>query len=240
MIIVSDKITMLRNDVILLRRQCINIMKENVEYEKKVLLIEAAKKEFREKGYNKASLRSICSKAGVTTGALYFFFENKAELFSAIVDEPIKGLKKLLMEHFREDREYMEHLDSLKNIEMDHSDLSDMLVEYIYRYYDSFLLLLTSAENTVYENCMDEFVKLTETAMPIMFSGLKGYTYDEYMSHWMSHITIDAFVNVVKHEPEVEEAKIKLRKIMNYLIEGWVQLILVPLTDGVSINDSSS
>ena len=149
MIIVSDKITVLRNDVILLRRQCINIMKENVEYEKKVLLIEAAKKEFREKGYNKASLRSICSKAGVTTGALYFFFENKAELFSAIVDEPIKGLKKLLMEHFREDREYMEHLDSLKNIEMDHSDLSDMLVEYIYRYYDSFLLLLTSRKHSI-------------------------------------------------------------------------------------------
>jgi len=229
MIIVSDKITVLRNDVILLRRQCINFMKENVEYEKKALLIEAAKKEFREKGYNKASLRSICSKAGVTTGALYFFFENKAELFSAIVDEPVKGLKKMLIEHFKEDREYMEHLDSFENMEMDHSDLSDMLVEYLYKYYDSFILLLTASENTVYVNCIDEIVKLTETAMPVMLSGLKGYTYDEYMSHWMSHITVDAFVNVIKHETDVEQAKTKLRKIMNYLIEGWVQLVFVPL-----------
>ena len=110
-------------------------MKENVEYEKRALLIEAAKKEFKEKGYNKASLRSICAKAGVTTGALYFFFENKAELFSAIVDQPIKGLKKLLMEHFQEDREYMQNLDSMEKMEMDHSDLSDMLVEYIYSNY---------------------------------------------------------------------------------------------------------
>ena len=204
-------------------------MKENVEYEKRVLLIEAAKKEFREKGYNKASLRSICAKAGVTTGALYFFFENKAELFSAIVDEPIKGLKKLLMEHFKEDGEYMEHLDSMENMEMDHSDLSDMLVDYIYRNYDSFLLLLTSAENTVYENCMDEFVTLTESSMPIMLSGLKGYSYDEYMSHWMSHITVDAFVNVIKHEKDVKQAKDKLRRIMNYLIEGWVELVMVSL-----------
>ena len=204
-------------------------MKENVEYEKRALLIEAAKKEFREKGYNKASLRSICAKAGVTTGALYFFFENKAELFSAIVDEPIKGLKKLLVEHFKEDREYMEHLDSVENMEMDHSDLSDMLVDYIYRNYDSFLLLLTSAENTVYENCMDEFVTLTESSMPIMLSGLKGYSYDEYMSHWMSHITVDAFVNVIKHEKDVKQAKDKLRRIMNYLIEGWVELVMVSL-----------
>jgi AcrR family transcriptional regulator len=204
-------------------------MKNNIEYEKRTLLIEAAKKEFREKGYNKASLRSICAKAGVTTGALYFFFENKAELFSAIVDEPVKGLKKMLIEHFKDDREYMEHLDSFENMEMDHSDLSDMLVEYLYKYYDSFILLLTASENTVYVNCIDEIVKLTETAMPVMLSGLKGYTYDEYMSHWMSHITVDAFVNVIKHETDVEQAKTKLRKIMNYLIEGWVQLVFVPL-----------
>ena len=206
-------------------------MKENVEYEKRALLIEAAKKEFKEKGYNKASLRSICAKAGVTTGALYFFFENKAELFSAIVDQPIKGLKKLLMEHFQEDREYMQNLDSMENMEMDHSDLSDMLVEYIYSNYDSLMLLLTSAENTVYENCIDELVTLTENSMPIMLSGLKGYTYDEYMSHWMSHITVDAFLNVIKHETDMEQAKLKLRKIMNYLIEGWVELVLVSLNN---------
>ena len=206
-------------------------MKENVEYEKRALLIEAAKKEFKEKGYNKASLRSICAKAGVTTGALYFFFENKAELFSAIVDQPIKGLKKLLIEHFQEDREYMQNLDSMENMEMDHSDLSDMLVEYIYSNYDSLMLLLTSAENTVYENCIDELVTLTENSMPIMLSGLKGYTYDEYMSHWMSHITVDAFLNVIKHETDMEQAKLKLRKIMNYLIEGWVELVLVSLNN---------
>lgn len=204
-------------------------MKDNIEYEKRTLLIEAAKKEFKEKGYNKASLRSICAKAGVTTGALYFFFENKAELFSAIVEEPVKGLKKMLTEHFLEDKEYMEHLESMENMEMDHSDLSDMLVEYIYKYYDSFVLLLTASENTVYDNCIDEFVKLTETAMPIMMAGLKEYTYDDYMSHWMSHITVDAFVNVIKHDTDVEKAKVKLRKIMNYLIQGWIQLILVPL-----------
>ena len=34
-------------------------------------LLECAKAEFMEKGFTKASLRSICTKAGVTTGALY-------------------------------------------------------------------------------------------------------------------------------------------------------------------------
>ena len=44
-------------------------------------LLEAGKEEFRDRGFLKASLRAICKKADVTTGALYFFFESKAALF---------------------------------------------------------------------------------------------------------------------------------------------------------------
>ena len=40
-------------------------------------ILKAAREEFLEKGYKGASLRSICKKAGVTTGAFYFQFENK-------------------------------------------------------------------------------------------------------------------------------------------------------------------
>lgn len=203
------------------------IMKQDVEYKKRELLIEAAKKEFLEKGYNKASLRTICSKAGVTTGALYFFFENKAELFAAIVDEPLKGLKKLVATHFKEDSMYMSKLGSLSEIELDHSDESDMFIEYIYDYRDNFMLILNSSENTVYENCVDEFVVMIEKSIPMMMSGMKGYTYDEYMSHWMAHLTIDAFINVIKHIDDKEDAKRRMRPILNYLVKGWVELVMV-------------
>ncbi len=203
------------------------IMKQDVEYKKRELLIEAAKKEFLEKGYNKASLRTICSKAGVTTGALYFFFENKAELFAAIVDEPLKGLKKLVATHFKEDSMYMSNLGSLSEIELDHSDESDMFIEYIYDYRDNFMLILNSSENTVYENCVDEFVVMIEKSIPMMMSGMKGYTYDEYMSHWMAHLTIDAFINVIKHIDDKEDAKRRMRPILNYLVKGWVELVMV-------------
>ena len=202
-------------------------MKQDVEYKKRELLIEAAKKEFLEKGYNKASLRNICSQAGVTTGALYFFFKNKEELFAEIVDGPLMGLKKLLAEHFRRDRESMTGLETTDDIEMDHSDESDMFIEYIYRYRDSFILLLSSSENTVYENCVDEFVDMLERSLPMMISAMKGYTCDEYMAHWMSHQTIDAFINVIKHIQDKDEAKRRMRPILNYLIKGWVDLVMV-------------
>ncbi len=204
-------------------------MKQDVEYNKRELLTEAAKKEFLEKGYNGASLRSICAKAGVTTGALYFFFENKEQLFSAIVDEPLAGLKKLLSEHFRQDSEYMSGIASTAEIELDHSSESDMFIDHIYDHRDSFILLLNSSENTVYENCVDEFVEMLERSVPMMMSGMKGYTHDDYMSHWMAHLTIDAFINVIKHIEDREEAKRRMRPILNYLVKGWVELVMIPV-----------
>ncbi len=202
-------------------------MKSDSDYEKKELLLNAAKKEFLEKGYNKASLRTICASAGVTTGALYFFFDNKADLFAAIVDPPINELKKILFEHFSEDAEFMSNLKSLDDIEVDHSDVSDMITEHIYRYYDNFMLALNGSENTVYEHVVDDFVKLLEESVPYMLSGLKGYTSDEYMSHWMSHISIDAYIQVIKHEKDKEIAKCRLRSILNYLTKGWIDLVMV-------------
>ena len=62
------------------------------ELETREKLLESAMAEFSENGYMKASLRKICADAGVTTGALYFFFKNKNDLFKAIVDEPLKEL----------------------------------------------------------------------------------------------------------------------------------------------------
>ncbi|MCR4841998.1 MAG: TetR/AcrR family transcriptional regulator [Eubacterium sp.] len=202
-------------------------MKKDTDYEKRDLLIAAAKEEFMEKGYNKASLRSICAKAGVTTGALYFFFENKADLFSAIVDGPINELKSLVIGHFRDDAAYMSTLSSIEEIDMEHDDVSDMFADCIYRNRDSFLILLTGAENTVYENVVDDFVALMDRAIPPMISAMKGYKSDEFMCHWMSHMTVDSFIHVIKHVEDRDEAAEKLRGITNYIVRGWVELGMV-------------
>lgn len=48
-------------------------------------LLQAASDEFYAYGYRRASLRNICKACGVTTGAFYFSFSSKQELFRAIV-----------------------------------------------------------------------------------------------------------------------------------------------------------
>lgn len=57
----------------------------NLSKEKKEKLIKAAIKEFSSVPYNKASINNIISKAGISRGSFYMYFENKEELFQYIL-----------------------------------------------------------------------------------------------------------------------------------------------------------
>ena len=205
------------------------MIKDENDYEKRKKLIEAGKKEFLEKGYNKASLRKICSDAGVTTGALYFFFENKEDLYSSIVNPPLMELKKMVIEHFKEDQAFLSNMDSLDLGNLDHSDIADLLVDHVYKNYDSFILLLSGSKEDALENGIDEFVEILEQSTIAMVSGSKFYTYDPFMTHWMAHTTVDSMVHVINHEKDVNVAKKRIQSIMNYLVIGWVKLVMVPI-----------
>ena len=66
----------------------------------KQLLIEAAAHEFSVQDYDHASLRQICSRAGVTTGALYFFFENKEDLMRHTIEPLTTSVLELVKEWY--------------------------------------------------------------------------------------------------------------------------------------------
>jgi AcrR family transcriptional regulator len=55
-------------------------------------LLQAAFEEMYRRGFQAASLDTILRKAGVTKGALYHHFADKASLGYAVVDEVVKGL----------------------------------------------------------------------------------------------------------------------------------------------------
>jgi len=62
--------------------------KEDAE-ETRHQLLEAAQRVFAEKGVSRTSLQDIAQAAGVTRGAIYWHFKNKAELFNAMMDSAV-------------------------------------------------------------------------------------------------------------------------------------------------------
>ena len=61
-------------------------------------LIESARKEFIEKGFIKAELKTICENANITTGAVYKRYKGKEELFRAVVEKAVATLDSFVSE----------------------------------------------------------------------------------------------------------------------------------------------
>ena len=59
-------------------------------------ILECAKNDFLQNGYQGVSLKEICHHAGVTTGALYYRFSGKDELYKSVVEPISKKLLELL------------------------------------------------------------------------------------------------------------------------------------------------
>lgn len=197
-------------------------MGEDKETRKK--LLDSAKQEFLEKGYMKASLRTICKNAGVTTGALYFFFQDKEDLLKQLVEAPLKGLIFRIQSHFFEEMSMASELVSIE----DHSEdikVAKEIVHFMYQHYDIFLILLTKSQGSVYEDITSRFANGIEehyNKLGLQMAENFGIRKpDHYMIHWLSHIQIDAFVHLLTYEQDEEKAVRHIEEIVAYLISGW-------------------
>ena len=178
--------------------------------ETKIHLIQCAKKEFMEKGFAGASLRGICQKAGVTTGALYFFFQDKDDLFCEVVGNFMDRLNEILREHFSFEVREMESGKA-----KEHDDSSDFeavaqVVHELYTYRDEVLLVLTKAQGSSMEHMPDRLVdQMDEHNAFICEAMCKAYhvpMVEQSVVHWMSHSQIDMFIFMVTHIDDEEEA----------------------------------
>jgi len=59
--------------------------KKKKSFEKRQELIDAAIKEFGEKGYENASLNNILKEARISKGTFYYHFDNKEDLYMYLI-----------------------------------------------------------------------------------------------------------------------------------------------------------
>lgn len=126
-------------------------------------IIESARKEFLEKGFEKASLKSICEGAGVTTGALYKRYKGKEDLFSSTVRQTVEELYSVASQRGDRELSLMSDEELIKAWDMDHSDMM-WWFRYLYDRHDDFYLLLACSEGTRYSRFAHDWVALLTKA----------------------------------------------------------------------------
>lgn len=199
------------------------------ENETKEKLLISAKKEFLEKGYMKSSLRSICNDAGVTTGALYFFFKDKEDLFANIVDQPLNMLFEMVNSYYNKGLESQELMVKALNGNYEEDlMLSRNVIGFLYQYYDEFMLIVQKSQGSKYENYFDKLIVLAEKHYRLLadeFSKSKGLDrIDDHMIHWISHVQIESALHTLVHYQSEAKAIENFEMMTRYLIAGWMSL----------------
>lgn len=69
---------------------------DNIPPDKRRRIIETATAEFAKRGYHDASISAIASKAGISVGSIYKYFDSKQDLFLTIIAHSIDRMERLL------------------------------------------------------------------------------------------------------------------------------------------------
>lgn len=184
-----------------------------------------AKKEFLEKGFTDASLRTIAKNAGVSTSTIYTRYVDKEGLFRYLVQPASNGMidyvKKSLDSFTDLDQE-----DQLKHKD-DYSDQGfSVLVDIIYKYFDEFKLLVTCSPNMFYHDFLEEIVELDMqcTRKFMTTIGCKAFVNNE-ISDGFLHVVSSAFYSgifeVVIHDMPKDEAIRYINQLRKFYNSGW-------------------
>ena len=196
-----------------------------MENETKTRILECAQTEFAEKGFMRASLRSICKNAGVTTGALYFFFKDKEDLFASLVKEPLEKVNAILLMHYQKQRIRMQE----PNLKMEDfvlcMDKWEQILPVLYAYRECFLLLLTKAQGSSLETIRDSFVAIEQKENELLAGEMERRFHilpvEAAVLRWISQLHVGAFVDIVVQMETETDALTHLNRIFPYLASGW-------------------
>lgn len=151
-------------------------------------LIRFGKQEFLEKGYAKASLREICKRAGVTTGAFYFSFSGKEELLAAIVELVL--------------REYRQIMSALSQREQEHPETAEQneqeIMEYICAHREECELLLEKCGGSRYEAFREEIFNNMLFAFKSYYEKYLGFEPDAELMRIMTTMRLQGYIELIK------------------------------------------
>lgn len=174
-------------------------------------ILACAKAEFLEKGYTKASLRTIAAAANTSTNSIYVRFKDKAGLFAAIV-EPVLDEMLALFVKIQEDFHHKDSSVQAEEMVAYSANGGEILVDYIYDHEDVFRLLLDASAGTRFARFFDEMVRI-ETDYTYKYMEATGCPKvgDDATTQMVLHMVLTAHIEtmfeVVRHGMNREEAK---------------------------------
>lgn len=192
-------------------------------------LIESAKREFLEYGFQNANLRRISAAGGVSTNSIYTRFGDKSGLFSAVVKPAADGLMRIYLESIS-GAEKCENASAAANLG---GEGTELVLKYIYDNFDVFRLIFCYSSGTEYEHYFDELASIEERyyrEFAAQFAG-EGNCPSDFFIHVVCRTGWQYIYEVVSHKLTYDEAKSFMKSIREYSFAGWAKVLGTEISD---------
>ena len=192
-------------------------------------ILKSAKKHFKKFGFREASIRNICSDAGVTNGAFYAHFTSKEELFDSLVSPCIKEFNSLYTaaeEGFFE----IKSSDDIIKAFTETYKTTNTLVNFICSHRDIFLLILESSGGTSWEGFEASLIEEESKSMRSFFELCKPFVKNpqnisDSAIRLGSSFLISSILNSFKKGLSAEEIINESKEVSAFCIGGYKYLL---------------
>ncbi len=186
------------------------------DFDTREAVLNSGRQEFLINGFDKASLRTICKNAQVTTGAFYSYFSRKEELFSAIVDPMLK-------EYFpMYDGVIQSALADIRNCEQNEVEV----IEFILAHRDEFRLLFDCSAGTKYEGFREELMNnLFMSSYQKCFDRYAGFNVSPKVIKIFVHMKFAQYMELIYGGYDMTDIRKLIRQYAAFTEAGFTRLI---------------
>ena len=188
-------------------------------------VLAAAREEFLAYGFEKASMRRVGERCGLTAAGLYRHCRDKADLFDLLVAPAVGQLHAWMEDHLAR---YLTAVRENGDLQWQDSWI-DMMREVVYPHVEDYHLLLTCSSGTKYESFLHDLTQSAQeqTLLYLPILRQKGLTVREISPREL-HLLFSAYVTAlfepVIHRYSLEESMRCLETIEAFFLPGWKTL----------------
>ena len=191
-----------------------------------IKIMAAAKAEFIETGYEKASMRSIADRCGMTAAGLYRHCKDKEDLFYQLVSPADEKLTEWASDHMRR---YEEPVKKSRKVIWKDSFI-DMMRNVVYPNMDDFHLLIAGSKGSKYENYLHDMTEMAQDKFmaymeELRESGINAPEITAQQLHLLLTAYLTALFEPVVHNYSYEDANEALKTLEKFFLPGWKKLM---------------
>ena len=190
-------------------------------------IVEAAMREFQEKGFEQASMKAVADAVGMTPAALYRHFASKQDMFAVLVQPAVDELTAWMKKHVAFSYQLLHQgaAEAMWNFEGEYND-ARIVLDVMYRQPAAFRLLICCSGGTAYENFTHDLVEQATDRMMCFLRDCKahGIAVREVQRDEM-HMLVSAYcaalVQPIEHGYDRADAERYLKTIVDFFTPGW-------------------